>query len=134
MLAHAGNEAAGANGSRSDRRREVLIWVAAEFLQSPGILRILHEAELLPVPENKWEDFIHSAVESGGFALAGRLAEAGHGAGIWISPESAPGLEVMIPWTFVRSVATAPELEARRIFGLARDGKFTQPKSRVPAQ
>jgi hypothetical protein len=134
MLAHSENETAGGNGARSDQRREVLVWVAPEFLQSPGIVRILHEAELLPVPENKWDNFVRSAVESGGFALTGRLAEASHGAGIWISPESAPGLEVMIPWMFVRSVATAPELEARRIFGLARDGKFNQPKSRVPAQ
>lgn len=104
-----------------------------EFLQSPGILRILHEAELLPVAENKWEEFIRSATETGGFALEGRLAEINHGAGIWISPESAQGLELMIPWAFVRSVATAPELEARRFFGLPGNGKWKPSKNGVPA-
>lgn len=130
---HATEEAAGAgNGARSDRRRAVLVWVAPEFLQSPGIIRIFHESELLPVAENKWDDFIRSANESGGFAVEGRLAEANHGAGIWISPESAHTLELMIPWAFVRSVVTAPELEARKVFGLARNGKSIRTKSHVP--
>lgn len=121
------------NGVRSDRRRQVLVWLAPEFLQSPGTLRILHEAELLPVTENKWADFIRAAVESGGFALEGRLADANHGAGIWISPESSPGLELMIPWGFVRSVATAPEQENGKIFGLARNGSWARPNGRAPA-
>lgn len=111
----------GKSGARSDSRRQVLVWIAPEFLQSPGILRILHEAELLAVPENKWTEFIRSAVEAGGFALEGRLAEINHGAGIWISPEGGQDLELMVPWAYVRSVATAPEREARKVFGLARN-------------
>ena len=122
------------NGARGDQRRQVLVFVAAEFLQSPGMLRILHEADLLQVPEDKWDDFIRSAIESGGFALGGRLAEANHGAGIWISPESLHGLELMIPWAFVRSAATAPEVEGRRVFGLARNGKGTRSESHAPAK
>lgn len=134
MLSHATDEIAEEkNPKKSDRRRQALVWVAPELLQSPGIMRILHEAELLPVPENKWEDFIRAAVETGGFALAGRLAESNHGAGVWISPESELGLELMIPWAFVRSVVTAPELEARRVFGLAQDGKWSGSKRHVPA-
>jgi len=134
MLSHTTDEIAEEkNQKKSDRRRQALVWVAPEFLQSPGIMRILHEAELLPVPENKWEDFIRAAVETGGFALAGRLAESNHGAGVWISPESELGLELMIPWAFVRSVVTAPEFEARGVFGLAQDGKWSGSKRHVPA-
>ena len=129
MLHDAVNHASGsANESAADPRRQVLVWVAAEFLASPGMMRILHEAELLSAPEDKWNDFIRAAVESGGFALGGRLAEANHGAGIWISPESARGLEVMIPWGFVRSVAAASALESRKVFGLARNGRLTPGK------
>jgi len=118
------NHASERHGIHADTRRQVLVWIAAEFLQSPGMIRILHEAELLPVPEEKWHIFLRSAQESGGFALGGHLAEVNHGAGIWISPESSEGLEVMIPWPFIRSVVTAPAPDARKVFGLARNGNL----------
>lgn len=132
-MPHSANEPAGdINGNKGERRPQVLVWIAPELLQSPGMLRILHEAELLPVPEDKWEEFIRASMESGGFALGGRLAEIHHGAGIWISPEHEQALEVMIPWMFVRSVVTAPDAEPRRVFGLSRNGKSMQPKTGIP--
>jgi hypothetical protein len=58
--------------------------------------------------------------------MTGRLAEVSHGAGIWISPVNAPGLELMVPWLFVKSVVTAETPEPSKIFGLM--GDLAQPK------
>ena len=102
----------------TEPRQHVLVWVAPQFLQSAGILRILKEAEFLSLPEEEWGKFIQAAEEVGGFALGGRLVESNHGAGIWISPQSGPGLELMIPWAFVRSVVTTQDPESPKMFGL----------------
>ena len=100
--------------------RHVLVWVAAEFLESEGMLHILHESGAIPAQEQDWEKIVAAAEDSGGFALGGTLIDANHGAGIWISPPDGPGLEIMIPWHFVRSVVTAAEHLHSKMFGLAR--------------
>lgn len=82
------------------------------------MIRILREAGILRAPEDQTEDYIRAADEAGGFALTGQLVEATHGAGIWISPENVPGLHLMVPWQFVKSVVTAEEPSAARVFGL----------------
>src|SRR3954469_5800801 len=105
-----------------DPRRHVLVWVAAEFLESEGMLHILHESGAIPGREQDWEKIVAAAEDSGGFAIGGILVDSNHGAGIWISPFSGPGLEIMIPWHFVRSVVTASEHLQDKIFGLARAG------------
>jgi len=94
------------------------VWVAPQFLQSAGMLRILREAGLLSVPESDWDKFLDDTEEAGGFALGGLLVEAHHGAGIWIAPENTQGVQLMIPWQFVRSVVTAQEPEHTKAFGL----------------
>jgi hypothetical protein len=58
-----------------------------------------------------------AAEGAGGFALGGTLVESNHGAGIWISPPNTPGLEIMIPGHFVRSVVTASEHLRARCLG-----------------
>lgn len=95
-----------------------MVWVAPQFLQSAGMLRILREAGLLSVPESDWDKFLDDTEEAGGFALGGLLVEAHHGAGIWIAPENTQGVQLMIPWQFVRSVVTAQEPEHTKAFGL----------------
>ena len=102
-------------------QQHVLVWVAPQFLQSSGMLRILKEAEFFSIPEEAWDKFIQSAEEAGGFALGGRLVESNHGAGIWISPLNVHGLELMIPWPFVRSVVTAQDPQSPKMFGLMAD-------------
>jgi len=110
-----------------DPRRHVLVWVAAEFLESEGMLHILHESGAIPGQEQDWEKIVAAAEDSGGFAIGGILVDSNHGAGIWISPSSGPGLEIMIPWHFVRSVVTASEHLQDKIFGLSRaGGKLSQ--------
>ena len=94
------------------------MWVAPQFLQSTGMLRILKEAGFFSLPEAEWEKFISAAQEAGGFALGGRLVESNHGAGVWISPLNEHGLELMIPWPFVRSVVTAQDPQSPKMFGL----------------
>jgi hypothetical protein len=101
-----------------DPPRHVLVWVTAEYIQSEGILHILQECEAIPGNELSWEKILEAAVNSGGFALGGTLVEMHHGAGIWISPHGNTGLEIMIPWPFVRSVITAHEALSARMFGL----------------
>ena len=100
--------------------RHVLVWVDAEFLESEGMLHILQESGAIAGGEQDWEKLVAAAEDSGGFALGGILVESNHGAGIWISPLDMPGLEIMIPWHFVRSVVTASEQLQSRMFGLAR--------------
>ncbi len=106
--------------------RHVLVWVDAEFLESEGMLHILQESGAITGGEQDWEKLVAAAEDSGGFALGGMLVESNHGAGIWISPPSMPGLEIMIPWHFVRSVVTASEQLQSKMFGLARaDAKLS---------
>lgn len=102
----------------SEVRRHVLVWVAPEFLKSSGMIQILKQACILSTPEDQIEDYISAAEAAGGFALTGRLVEANHGAGIWVSPENVPELDVMVPWQFVKSVVTAEQPSTPRFFGL----------------
>ena len=102
--------------------RHVLVWVDAGFLESEGMLHILQESGAIAGGEQDWEKLVAAAEDSGGFALGGMLVESNHGAGIWISPPHTPGLEIMIPWHFVRSVVTASEPLQSKMFGLARAG------------
>lgn len=105
----------------SEPRRHVLIWVAPEFLKSSGMIQLFTEASIFVPPQDDLDEYIRSAEAAGGFALTGRLAEANHGAGIWISPVTVPGLELMIPWQLVRSVVTAESMESSKAFGLMSD-------------
>jgi hypothetical protein len=104
-----------ANG---EKRRHAMVWVAPEFLESEGMLRILQETRVLPGDEAQWEKIVEAAENSGGFAIGGALVDAHHGAGLWIAPSEDYNLEIMIPWQFVRSVVTAHEPEAEKVFGL----------------
>lgn len=117
--------------STTESRRHVLVWVAAEFLESEGMLHILQESGAVPGQEKDWEKIIQACEDSGGFALAGKLVESNHGAGIWISPPLDPGLEIMIPWHSVRSVVTAEEQHQIKIFGLVKE--LSQPQPAKPA-
>jgi len=105
----------------SETRRHVLIWVAPEFLKSSGMVQLFTEAGIFSTPTEQMEEYFQSAEAAGGFAMTGKLAEAGHGAGIWISPVNVPGLELMIPWQFVKSVITAESPQASKVFGLKTD-------------
>lgn len=105
----------------SDERRHVLIWVAPEFLKSPGMIQLFTEAGVFFPRGNQLDEYIQAATTAGGFAITGTLADAGHGAGIWISPVSISGLELMIPWQFVKSVVTAESPHPPKEFGLMRD-------------
>jgi hypothetical protein len=111
----------------SEPRRHVLIWVAPEFLKSSGMIQLFTEASIFVPPQNDLDEYIRSAEEAGGFAMTGRLAEVNHGAGIWISPVTVPGLELMIPWQLVKSVVTAETSESSKAFGLMSD--LAQPGS-----
>lgn len=105
----------------SETRRHVLVWVAPEFLKSSGMIQLFTEAGIFFPSNDELEQYIQAAVIAGGFAVSGMLGEANHGAGIWISPVSIPGIEVMIPWQFVRSVVTAESPQPPKAFGLMRD-------------
>ena len=105
----------------SEVRRHVLIWVSPEFLKSPGMIQIFKEAGIFLPPVDELEEYFHAAEDAGGFALTGRLVEANHGAGIWICPVNVPGLELMVPWQFVKSVVTAADPPSTKIFGLVTD-------------
>jgi hypothetical protein len=102
----------------SETRRHVLVWVAPEFLGSSGMIRLFTEAGIFLPPEDNLDEYIHAAQAAGGFALTGRLVQANHGAGVFVSPLSVPGLELMIPWQFVKTIVTAEESQSSRIFGL----------------
>ena len=77
--------------------------------------------------EKQWEKIVEAAEDSGGFALSGKLVDPNHGAGIWISPHQDPGLEIMIPWHFVRTVVTAQEHHQIKSFGLAGGSSKQKP-------
>jgi hypothetical protein len=99
-------------------QRHVLIWVAPEFLNSSGMIRLFTEAGIFSPPEDDLDEYLRAAQAAGGFAMTGKLAEVTHGAGIWISPVNVPGLELMIPWQFVKSVVTAESPQSSKAFGL----------------
>jgi hypothetical protein len=120
--------------STTEPRRHVLVWVAAEFLESEGMLHILHEFGSISGSEKSWEKIVAGAEDSGGFALSGQLVDPNHGAGIWISPLQDPGLEIMIPWHFVRSVVTAQEQHQIKSFGLARQSSKPKPGKPPPSK
>jgi hypothetical protein len=105
----------------SEERRHVLVWVVPEFLKSSGLIQLFTEAGIFEPAGEDLDEYIRSAEKAGGFALTGRLAETHHGAGIWISPAETPGLELMVPWQFVKSVVTAESAQPSRAFGLMRD-------------
>ena len=105
----------------SEPQRHVLIWVAPEFLKSSGMIQLFTEAGIFLPPGNDLDEYIRSAEAAGGFAMTGRLAEVHHGAGIWISPVTVPGLELMIPWQLVKSVITAESPQTSKAFGLMSD-------------
>jgi len=102
----------------TEERKHVLVWVAQEFLHSAGMLRILGETGLIEsgVPESL---VAVSAEAAGGCAITGLLVESQHGAGVWIAPEKSAGLELMIPWGFVRGIVTAETPKTKKILGLA---------------
>lgn len=105
----------------SEAQRHVLIWIAPEFLKSSGMIQLFTEAGMFFPQGDELDEYIQSAATAGGFAMTGTLAEANHGAGIWISPVDSPGLELMVPWQFVRSVVTAESPHPPKAFGLMRE-------------
>jgi hypothetical protein len=107
--------------SSPEPQRNVLVWVTADFLESEGMLHILQQSGALTGQEEDWEKIVEAAENSGGFALGGLLVDSHHGAGIWIAPAGDAGLEILIPWQFVRSVVTAQAQHAARMFGLATE-------------
>ena len=96
-------------------------WWRRSFLHSTGMLRILKEAEFFPLPEDDWGKFIQAAEEAGGFGLGGGLVESNHGAWYMDFSAECSGLELMIPWPFVRSVVTAQDPQPPKMFGLMAD-------------
>ncbi|MEQ1884090.1 MAG: hypothetical protein ABL967_03455 [Bryobacteraceae bacterium] len=101
--------------------QHVLLWVAPEFLQSPGIIRILEQVGALDLKSGEAEEVMEAAAKSGGFALSGELVDAHHGAGMWIAPGDSKSLRLMIPWAFVRCTVLAEAPQSSKIFGLAAD-------------
>ena len=55
------------------------------------MLQILQESGAIPGQAQDWEKIVEAAENSGGFALGGKLADANHGAGIWIFATNGPG-------------------------------------------
>lgn len=108
----------------SEKRLHALVWVDKEFLESEGMLHILHETGLIPDQTAGWESIVEAAENTGGFALRGMLAEANHGAGIWISPLNGANLQMLIPWRAVKCVVTAEEAHDPQMFNLGlKNGK-----------
>lgn len=105
----------------NESSKHVLLWVSPEFLKSPGMVQLFTEAGIFQTQEDDLEDYLRDAEAEGGFAMTGRLAEMHHGAGIWISPVDTPGLELMVPWQFVKSVVTAEGPQTSKAFGLMTD-------------
>jgi len=116
----------------TETRRHVLIWLSPDFLKSSGMVQLFTEAGIFVPPESDLNDYIRAAEEAGGFALTGRLVEIHHGAGIWISPETIAGLELMIPWQFVKSVVTAETPQSSKMLGFKAD--LIQPGSATTKQ
>ena len=112
----------------------MLVWLAPEFLGSSGMIQLYTEAGIFTPGEADLDEYIKSAVAAGGFAMTGTLADVRHGAGIWISPVNVPGLELMIPWQFVRSVVTAESPRSSRVFGLMSDMVRTNGTGKLPKE
>ena len=104
-----------------EARRHVLIWITPEFLKSSGMIQLFTEAGIFFPEGEDLDRYIESAVAAGGFAITGVLSDAHHGAGIWISPAAIPGLELMVPWQFVKTVVTAESPQPPKAFGLMRE-------------
>jgi hypothetical protein len=85
------------------------------------MVQLFTEAGIFLVSGDDLREYIRSAEDAGGFAMTGMLAEANHGVGIWISPVNLAGLELMIPWQFVKSVVTAESPQSSQAFGLMSD-------------
>jgi hypothetical protein len=116
----------------AETRKHILIWVDPEFLRSSGMVQLFTEGGLLVLPERGLPEFIRSADEAGGFAMTGRLVDPFHGAGVWICPESALELEVMLPWHYVKSMVTAETPRMPKMFGLMTDLAETTPAGKPP--
>ena len=111
----------------SDNRLHALVWVDKEFLESEGMLHILHETGLIADKTANWETVVEAAENTGGFALSGLLAEANHGAGIWIAPAHGSSLQMLIPWRAVKCVVTAEKVHETEVFNLSKSrGKRNQ--------
>jgi hypothetical protein len=82
------------------------------------MIQILTELDVFGTRDSDPEEIRRAAERVGGFAIGGWLMEEHHGAGIWICPQQNAGLQLMIPWHFVRSVVTAEEPKSSKIFGL----------------
>lgn len=104
----------------SDHRLHALVWVDKEFLESEGMLHILHETGLIPDTKANWETVVEAAENTGGFALSGMLADSNHGAGIWISPPNGGSLQMLIPWRAVKCVVTAEKSPETEVFNLSK--------------
>src|SRR5271169_195414 len=102
----------------TNESKHVLVWVSQEFLHSSGMLRILEETGLIEAGVSE-ERMAEAAEKAGGCAISGLMVESQQGAGVWIAPENAPGLELMIPWAFVRGLVTAESPRTKQILGLA---------------
>ena len=105
----------------AEARRHVLIWVAPEFLTSSGMIQLFTEAGIFSLPGDDLDEYTRAAQGAGGFAMTGMLVNSSHGAGIWISPERFPELELLLPWPFVKSVVTAESPRSSQVFGLVVD-------------
>jgi hypothetical protein len=96
------------------------------------MIQLFTEASIFLPPQDDLDEYIRLAEAAGGFAMTGRLAEANHGAGIWIAPINVPGLELMIPWNLVKSVITAESSQSSKAFGLMSD--LAQPNTGAKKQ
>ena len=113
----------------SEAHLHAMVWVDKEFLESEGMLHILHETGLIADKKADWETVVEAAENTGGFALSGMLAEANHGAGIWLAPPGDSSLQIMIPWRSVKCVVTAERAHDPQVFDLrmSRGKKKTPP-------
>ena len=100
-----------------------MVWVDKEFLESEGMLHILHETGLIADKKSNWETIVEAAENTGGFALSGMLGDANHGAGIWVAPPGETSVQMLIPWRAVKCVVTAEEPHDPKVFSLKMSGK-----------
>ena len=93
-----------------------------QFVKAGTVLAEIDDTDYKVAVERARADFMDataSAEAAGGCAITGLLVEAHHGAGVWLAPEKSPGLELMIPWSFVRGIVTAETPKTKQILGLA---------------
>jgi len=96
------------------------------------MLQILEETGIFSHREENWRELVEAAEATGGFALSGRLVTCDHPAGVWISPPSGHGLEVLVPWHFVISLVTAEEPQSSKTFGLIIDAAERNALKKTP--